>query len=62
MTTHEIVTDAAAAGAVASPIWLPTLHQASEFAAMILPILGALWLALQIGLKIYVFVHRTRSK
>lgn len=53
MTNGEAGTDISAFAALVSPIWLPALHTASEFAALILPILGASWLALQIGVKIY---------
>lgn len=53
MTSGEIVTDTGAVAALTSPVWLPALHTASEFAALILPILGATWLLLQIVLKIY---------
>lgn len=43
----ERATNAVAAGAVASPWWLPELQQASEIAALFLPILGVAWLLLQ---------------
>jgi hypothetical protein len=48
MTVGEIVTDTGATAALTSPLWLPSLHSVSEFAALILPILGAVWLVLQI--------------
>lgn len=54
------VTDVAAAAAVASPIWLPQLHQLSEAAALILPIFGVLWIAIQIGLRL-AQVYTTRK-
>jgi len=42
-------TNIAAAGAVVSPWWLPVLKTASEGAAMLLPIVGLLWLGIQIA-------------
>lgn len=41
-------TTAVAAGAVTSPFWLPWLHTASEIAATVAPILGAIWMVVQI--------------
>lgn len=55
MTHLEYTTDTAAVAAIASPLWLPTLHTVSELAALIVPILGALWLAVQIATKLYTF-------
>jgi hypothetical protein len=45
-------TAAIAAGAVASPVWLPWLEAASSTAAMIAPILGTVWLVVQIVAKV----------
>jgi hypothetical protein len=42
-TTHAV-----AVGAVSAPLWLPSLTQISNFAALCMPILGALWLLIQI--------------
>lgn len=53
MTYAEIVTDTGAAAAVVSPLWLPSLHEVSAEAALILPILGAVWLSVQIFHRIY---------
>jgi hypothetical protein len=61
MTHNEIATDAGAAAAVFSPLWLPWLHEVSEVAAMVVPILGVIWLILQITLKIYAFYRRRKS-
>lgn len=47
----ENTTTAAAVAAVASPVWLPWLHTASEVAATIAPILGVVWLVVQIVTK-----------
>lgn len=40
--------NAVAVGAVTSPLWLEQLQQWSEVAATVVPILGAIWLAIQI--------------
>lgn len=53
MTNGDVVTDTGAIAAIASPIWLPALHQFSEVAALLLPIAGVIWLVVQIGVKIY---------
>lgn len=37
-----------ATGAVLTPFWFPTLQQWSEIAAFALPILGVIWLVVQI--------------
>lgn len=47
------VTNAGAVAAIASPAWLPSLQSFSEFAALVLPIMGVAWLAMQISIKIY---------
>lgn len=46
------VTYTVAAGAVFSPWWMPSLSALSEAAALLLPILGVVWLAVQIIVKI----------
>lgn len=51
MTNNNIIdrgTDVVAGAAVASPIWLPWLQQTSEIAGLLVPILGVIWLAVQI--------------
>ena len=47
MTNTEYVTDVVAVAAIASPWWLPTLQTVHDWAAWALPIMGVLWLALQ---------------
>lgn len=42
-------TDGVAAVGVMMPAWLPKLESASQVAGALVPILSALWLALQIG-------------
>lgn len=41
-----------AASAVTSPIWLPWLYSVSEIAALVAPILGVIWLTVQIVAKL----------
>jgi hypothetical protein len=36
-----------AVGAVATPVWWPALTNISEVAAVVLPILGVIWLVIQ---------------
>jgi hypothetical protein len=47
--TTERVTDAIAVASVASPIWLAHV---SELAALLLPVAGVIWLAVQIYTKL----------
>lgn len=42
------ITTGVAAGAITAPAWLPPLKDVSEVAALLLPILGVVWLAVQI--------------
>lgn len=49
---HERLTDIVAAGALISPVWLPSLHEWSEMAGLLVPILGGLWLVIQIVVKL----------
>jgi hypothetical protein len=53
MTPGEKVTDFAAGAAVASPWWLPALHDFSQVAGLLLPIAGVIWFAVQIGVKLH---------
>lgn len=46
------VTTTGALSAVASPFWLPVLTPVSQVAAIMLPILGCVWLVVQIAFKI----------
>lgn len=54
-------TTAIAASAVASPVWLPWLQTASQVAATFAPILGAVWLLVQIWAKISEVRDRNRK-
>jgi hypothetical protein len=58
MNNSEIVTDTGAIAAIASPWWLPALHDVSQVAAFLLPIIGVIWLAVQIGVKIHTTYFR----
>lgn len=60
MTNGEIVTDTGAVAALVSPWWLPLVHEVSDVAALCLPILGALWLIVQIIEKIHAARHRKK--
>ena len=42
-----------ATAATTSPIWLPSLQEVSEAAALWLPIIGVVWLVLQIGFFVF---------
>lgn len=53
MTTGELVTDTGAVAAIASPWWLPALHDISQIAALVLPIVGVMWLVIQIVVKLH---------
>jgi hypothetical protein len=48
----EVITTTGAVSAVASPWWLPSLQTISDTAALVLPILGVLWLIVQISVKL----------
>jgi hypothetical protein len=56
----EIVTDTTSVVALASPWWLPWLKEMSELAALWLPILGAVWIIVQIGFKFYLHFREKR--
>ncbi|RVM38307.1 hypothetical protein [Sinorhizobium meliloti] len=58
----EHTTTAVAASAVTTPIWLPWLQIASETAAMIAPILGLVWLLIQIFSKSIETIQRMKDR
>lgn len=60
MTNGEVVTDTGAVAAIVSPWWLPAVHQLSDVAALALPILGAVWLIVQIAIKIHTTYWKRR--
>lgn len=49
--TVDKATDAVAGAAITSPLWYHWLEQVSTWAALVLPILGCIWLAVQIYSK-----------
>lgn len=51
----DLATNTIAIASIIIPFWLPGIAQISADAAIALPILGALWLILQIALKIHAF-------
>lgn len=59
--TVNVVTTPAAVAAVFTPWWLPVLQDVSAGAALALPILGVLWLVIQIIVKAYA-VYRHGAK
>lgn len=61
-TAAERVQAAIAVGAVVSPLWRRYLHDVSEDAAQLAPILGCLWLTVQISTKLYAEFRRWRPR
>lgn len=45
----DVVAGATATGALTTPLWFPMLKEASEIAALILPIIGVVLVAAQIA-------------
>jgi hypothetical protein len=60
ITDH--IHNAAAGAAVTSPWWLPWLQQVSERAAIVLPILGCTWFAIQITSKLISWVKKDNDQ
>lgn len=60
-TSVEHTTAAVAVSAVSSPVWLPWLHTASDGAALIAPILGTVWLVVQIVSKAREMLRKDRK-
>lgn len=52
------VTTSAAVAMTLSYWWLPALKAASEFAGIVVPILGAIWLIVQIVTRVMEFYRR----
>jgi hypothetical protein len=52
-TAWERVCAILALGAISLPAWHPTLHETSETAAQLAPILGCIWLIVQIGARLW---------
>ena len=56
-TTSEKIGGVVAASAISSPLWLQQIKPYSEVAAVFVPILGCIYLSMQIGFKLW---DRTR--
>ncbi len=52
---NDTITTAGATAAIISPLWLPWLDATSQIASVILPILGVIWLGVQIVAKVREF-------
>ena len=59
-TTWEKICGVIATIGVLTPVWHPRLSDISQTASLWLPILGVVWLALQIILKLIEFVYDIR--
>lgn len=55
-------TAAVAVSAVTSAVWLPWLQTASDGAALIAPLLGTLWLIVQIIAKVRDMTRKDKDK
>lgn len=58
-STSEKIGGAMSAAAITSPLWLQTIKPYSDVAAVFVPILGCIYLSLQIGFKLW---GRTKSE
>ncbi|ESX98710.1 hypothetical protein X747_14450 [Mesorhizobium sp. LNJC384A00] len=61
-TTVDNTTSAVAVSAVTSTVWLPWLHLASDGAALIAPLLGTVWLIVQIVAKVRELLRKDKDK
>ena len=52
-TTSEKIGGAVAGAAITSPLWFQQLKPYSDVAAIFVPILGCIYLSMQIGFKLY---------
>lgn len=53
MSHFKLLTWPVSLFAIVTPWWLPVLEKASQYAALILPIAGVAWLALQMGMAVW---------
>ena len=58
VTTSEKAGAVVAAGMISSPLWIEQIKPYSDVAALLAPILGCIYLSLQIGFKLW---DRTRN-
>ena len=59
VSTAERTGAVVSAAMISSPLWLTSLKPFSDVAAMVAPILGCIYLSLQIGFKLW---DRTRNE
>ncbi len=59
VTTSDKVGGVVSAAAITSPFWLQEIKPYSDIAAVFVPILGCIYLSLQIGFKLW---DRTRNE
>jgi hypothetical protein len=52
-TTSEKIGGAVSAAAITSPLWLQQIKPYSDVAAVFVPILGCIYLSMQIGFKLW---------
>lgn len=62
ITTTDTLGASVGVSAVTSPAWLPWLQNVSEVAAMLAPILGAIWLIVQIYSKISEHIRKRKDE
>ena len=58
VSTAEKTGAVVSAAMISSPLWLPSLKTVSDVAEIVAPILGCIYLSLQIGFKLW---DRTRN-
>lgn len=59
VSTAEKTGAVVSAAMISSPLWLPSLKTVSDVAEIVAPILGCIYLSLQIGFKLW---DRTKSE
>lgn len=59
VSTAERTGAVVSAAMISSPLWLPSLKTVSDVAEVVAPILGCIYLSLQIGFKLW---DRTKSE
>jgi len=57
-TPNEKTAGVIAAGMISSPLWTNYIREISELAALLGPILGVIYLSIQIAYKLVQFGHR----
>lgn len=58
----DTTTNTVATAMVTTPFWLPWLHTSSEVAATVTPILGAIWLLVQISSKLHNALRKDKNE